>query len=111
LEILFGAEGLKTPVATPNSLNQIAKRVKNYERDLVFVNSVLGGETLGEIRGVLVDRTDRKLKIWVPAWSRIISVAIPLKGAIPLIGQEITATIFVDAGQRNWKRRIVYRLV
>ena len=111
LEILFGAGGLKVPVVTPNSLNQIAKRVKKYERDLVFVKSVLGGETLAEIHGVLVNRTDRKLKIWVPAWSRIISVAIPLKGILPLIGQEITATIFVDAGQRNWKRRIVYRLV
>ena len=94
----------------PLKLNQIAKKVKAYERDLFFLRILL--ELNQEYEGVIIDSKPGKIKVWIESWLRIVSVKEPIDGwsKVLAIGSKVTATVFFDAGQRNWKKRLVLKL-
>ena len=85
-------------------LNQRQKNGKRYERDIFFL------ENLGKgiLDATVINVKTEKLKLWIPSWKRIISWKTDTKIEI---GSNIKLDYFVNQNSRNWKERIVYRLV
>jgi exoribonuclease R len=110
LKILFN-KFVEPVEGDPYSLNASAKKVKAYERDLVFLQ-VLLGHTSRVFNAVIVDVKESKVKIWVESWLRIVTVYEPVDNWIfkPEVGMKVIATVFYDAGKRNWKKRMVVKL-
>lgn len=110
LKILFN-EFVEPVEGDPYSLNASAKKVKAYERDLVFLKTLLGtSERVFDV--VIVDVKESKVKVWVESWLRIVTVYKPVDNWTfkPEIGMKAIATVFYDAGKRNWKKRLVIHL-
>jgi len=108
LKRILGTE-VTIPDISIEGLNLAGKRVRAYERDIFFVNALLGGEQ--EIDGVVIQVVagGPKARIWVPAWNRIITIRnSDLEKSEP--GENVRGRVFVQTGQRNWKRRIVFEL-
>jgi exoribonuclease R len=107
--ILGGKEPAAVATSTAADLNRIGKRVRAYERDLFFVGALLAGPK--EIEGTIMQGSaggaTGKIRMWVPAWNRIITIRNSvLEKSQP--GEILRGRIFVKPGQRNWKRRIVF---
>jgi len=123
IDILFG-QYLDLPLPDIENLNTMGKAIKRYERDLTFVRVLMGSAR--EVSGIVVEcspnceapsvpqsmsssteGTLRKLRVWVEAWNQIVTV----KGEHDFLpGATLDLKIFFDAGQRNWKRRMVLNL-
>jgi exoribonuclease R len=110
MKILFN-EFVEPVEGDPYKLNSLAKKVKAYERDLVFLRVLLGtSEKVFDT--VIVDVKESKVKVWVESWLRIVTVYEPVDNWTfkPEVGMKAIATVFYDAGKRNWKKRLVIRL-
>jgi hypothetical protein len=97
---ILGEEVVVIEGATVAQLNARSKAVKAYERDLTFMRAVLGDST--EVEGQIAEEG----RVWVPAWGRIVKAAT---AAAP--GSAVKIKFFCDATQRNWKRRMVLRII
>jgi len=97
LNILF-ERFIELPAPDISHLNLMAKRLKKYERDLLFVRVLMNG-TIKEFTGVVVETG----RVWIEAWKQIVRV----KDCESLPGTSVCVKIFFDAGQRNWKKRMV----
>ena len=86
------------------SLNELAKRGKRFERDVLFMHAVLSQK--GGLEAVVVEVND-KVKLWVPTWNRIVSSRHEVERARP--GDRVTINFFADLTQRSWKQRMVIR--
>lgn len=90
-----------------DSLNAMGKAIKKYERDLTFVRVLMGPDSAKEVDGIVVE-SGAKLRVWIGAWNQIVTV----KGDYEFLpGAAVLVKIFFDAGQRNWKRRMVLSVV
>lgn len=96
-------KGLVVPVDIP-SLNELAKRAKRFERDVLFMRAVLSQKDVLE---AVVVEVDHKVKLWVPVWNRIVSSRHEVEQARP--GDRVTINFFADLTQRSWKQRMVIR--
>jgi exoribonuclease R len=90
--------GAYFPEPNTDAMNAGAKRAKSYERDVAFVRALLTGPK--QLEAIVASTT----KLWIPAWSRLVSCPI----YVP-VGTRVIANIYCDAKQRNWKRRLVIR--
>jgi len=102
IDILFNTY-IELPVADIDALNMMAKAIKKYERDLTFARVLMAPDAPKEIQGIVVE-CGTKLRVWVEAWNNIITVKTDSEF---LPGTTVSVKIFFDAGQRNWKRRMV----
>ena len=93
------------PSSLPESLNQTQKSLKQYERDLFFLQTILK-ETTGVVKGLVVTSTETKTKLYVPSWKRMINV----KSDPICEGKEVEIEFFADSKKVSWKERIVFRL-
>jgi exoribonuclease R len=95
------------PVA---ELNEHARRAKAYERDRAFLAALLttgeDGSNLREVTGVVV-AADR---VWIEEWKRLYKWRDSCEHAL-VPGMRLRLKVFYDAGQRNWKRRMVLQIV
>lgn len=102
--------GLAVPTYSVDALNAIAKASKRYERDLFFVRQFLlnVGRPTGTIQGVIVDVSEKAIKVWADEWKMIVRVRKPVGGwtTEPVLGLTCTLRPHADYTQRNWKRRI-----
>jgi len=85
-------------------INQRQKNGKRYERDIFFLENL--GK--GRLDATVIDVKTGKMKLWIPSWKRIISWKTDSK---LIAGIQIKLDYFVNQNSRNWKERIVYRLV
>lgn len=110
LNILFRAGMPALCGADAVTLNGLAKRAKAYERDLFFVRTLFNPAER-HIRGIVieVDVETCRAKVWVPAWRRLINArpSYESMAAYASPGQIVSMSTYYDAGQRNWKRRMV----
>jgi exoribonuclease R len=107
IDILFG-QYLNIPLADIDNLNMMAKAIKKYERDLTFVRVLMGPDSVREVSGIVVERCASKMRLWVEDWKQIVTV----KGSYDFLpGATLDLKIFFDAGQRNWKRRMILSVV
>lgn len=93
------------PSSLPEALNKQQKMLKQYDRDLFFLSTILK-ETTGIVKGLVVASTNTKIKVYIPSWKRIIKV---LCDPIPE-GKEVEVEFFADIKKVSWKDRIVFRI-
>lgn len=86
-----------------DSLNILARRAKQFEREILFMRAIL--EQKKDIDAVIVD-IGEKVKLWVPAWNRIVSSKHLEEGQA---GDYVKLSFFTDMTQSSWKRRMVIR--
>jgi exoribonuclease R len=86
-------------------LNQQQKQLKRFDRDLFFLNTILK-QTTGVLKGIVVESTDTKTKLYIPSWKRIVKTKTePLA-----IGTEVDVEFYADIRKVSWKDRIVFSL-
>ena len=82
-----------------NKLNTISVNAKKYERDIFFVNKLLGSSKRKVSGTVLNER-----RVWVSSWKRIITCENSVKP-----GTYGTLYYSVNMNQSTWKKRMVFR--
>ena len=104
----FGNE-FEMPPCSVSNLNRLSKSAKKYERDLFFLQNVLGWEKPENLYGCILDVSPNKVKIWIENWKLVVIVREPVQGwDLELtVGAHVSLKISVDPKQRNWKRKIV----
>ena len=104
-----------TPFQVVASLNAAARRAKRYERDLCYVQTLLGPAAGKALAGTVVEpgrqsRDGMALaeagRIWVPYLDRLVRADTGDHQA----GEGVRVRFFADAGKRNWKGRLVVRV-
>ena len=99
-------ESLKpSPATLPTHLNQLQKQQKKHDRDLFFLEQILKAPT-GKFTGVVVE-TGAKLKVYIPAWKRIVNVKSDQDHSP---GTQVTGEYYADLKKTSWKERMVFRL-
>jgi exoribonuclease R len=82
-----------------DKLNTISKNAKKYERDIFFVNKLLGSSKR-KICGIVLNER----RVWVATWKRIITCENSVKP-----GTYGTLYYSVNMDQPTWKKRMVFR--
>jgi exoribonuclease R len=80
-------------------LNRLQKQSKKYERDLFFLEKLLGSESR-HVQGIVLNDH----RIWVPEWKRIVTCKNDKSS-----GTTGTLKYSLDMNQVTWKRRMVFR--
>jgi hypothetical protein len=102
IQTLFVPTLLIPPYAI-TEINKQAKKVKSFERDLFFVETLLNNPMqIVKARSIL---EGEKSKLWVPAWNRCITI----HGEVPS-GKDLSLSIYINPSKRNWKRKIVVEI-
>lgn len=116
------------PTPNPYSLNQVAKRAKKHDRDLVFIRAIK--QSNPEVTGKIIELSkinttgQTKISIYVPLWQMLIKLKYK-SGSEPNTviskneqetytvteGQQITLQYYADMSQRSWKKRMVFKLI
>ena len=99
-------EQQEVPATLSVSLNQQQKKQKKHDRDLFFLEQILKGTT-GSIEGLVVESTETKTKVYVPAWKRIVKV----NSEQQTVGEKVVLDYYADIRKVCWKERIVFRVV
>lgn len=89
----------------PLQLNRQQKRQKKHDRELFFLQQILLMKA-GCIDGTVVESSERKTKIYIPVWKRIIKVK---SDPLP-VGSEVEVDYYSDLKKVSWKERIVFRI-
>ena len=106
--------GLVVPTYSVDALIKAERASKRYERDLFFVRNLLlrCGQVQAPVPGVVVDVTEKSVKVWTGTWNTILRVGKPVTGwdFEPVVGLPCTLQVFADYTRRNWKRRITVKI-
>lgn len=86
------------------NLNSMSRRAKQFEREVIFMRALLTQK--GGLEAVIVEIQEEKVKLWVPAWNRIVSSKHMGPGKP---GDKVEIKFFIDPTQTSWKRRMVIR--
>jgi RNB domain len=101
LTLMAGTEMKEITPKQIDSLNERASAAKKYERDLAFLRALVGPGAQKEVDAIVVEYG----LLWIDAWGRL--VRADTCDAAP--GDAVRASVFCDAGKRNWKQRLVIR--
>jgi hypothetical protein len=82
-----------------DKLNILSHNAKKYERDVFFLNKIMGSSRR-KVCGVVLNER----RIWIPSWKRIITCENSVKP-----GTYGSLYYSVDMNQSTWKRRMVFR--
>jgi exoribonuclease R len=97
----------------PSLLNLQQKKQKHHDRELFFLEKILQ-EPTGVQQGIVVESTDSKTKVYLPAWKRIVKVATDaISSSVTeqrTPGTEVTVEYYADLKRVSWKDRIVFRI-
>jgi exoribonuclease R len=117
--VLKAVLSCKQPYVVPDCmwLNRRQRDMKQYERDLFFLEQVTVGAK-GSIEALVLEFSVhsvgkilmKKYKLWVAVWKRVITwkTSSELPFAVGP-GVAITLSYFANPGVRFWKDRIVFR--
>jgi hypothetical protein len=111
--LLFGAGWLLGRSATAATevvahLNLRAKRAKAYERDFLYLRSVLPG-AITKVSGVVLKPKDELRSTWsvyVPEWKRTVVAG----GSSVAPGDRVELEVYSDLRRPAWRERIVCRI-
>ncbi len=112
---------------SPHHLNYRSKQAKRHDRDLTFIRA-LSQTTKGQVKGQIVDLAPKdgitKLSIYIEAWQLIVKLRYTsVESPNNIIskdektthtvhpGQHVEIAYYADMTARNWKKRMVMRLV
>lgn len=80
-------------------LNTLSHNAKKYERDVFFLNKILGSSRR-KVCGVVLNER----RVWIPSWKRIVTCENFIKP-----GTYGALYYSVNMNQSTWKRRMVFR--
>jgi len=93
-------------------MNKRAKRAKNYERDLCFLEAI---QTRRTCKATLIELQESKMRLYIPDWRKCVSVAykkiddkiwsMDEQRELHLDEIEINCTFNLNA--RNWKEKVI----
>ena len=114
-------------------LNDRAKQAKRHDRDLIFIRALKSGgsQVTGQILEIKAEDANTRLSIYVPAWQLTVKLRYKTKKQSQeqsqeqltviskdettehtvAVGQTVTLDYRADMAARNWKKRMVMRLV
>jgi exoribonuclease R len=109
----------------PIQLNARAKQAKRHDRDLSFINALQSPnkDVKGQILSLSTEDLNTKLSIYVPDWQLTVKLRYKTGPGATLLskdektqhqvslGQMVTLQYHADMTARNWKKRIVLRLL
>ena len=114
IKLLLNSDEKYIVPITMYDINTRAKRVKNFERNMYFLDAIQTGRTF---KGVVLD-IDSKIKLYIPDWKRYVSVKYKIidgkmwsmdeKHEIHFGEVEFTCTF--DLNARNWKERVIINI-
>jgi exoribonuclease R len=87
------------PTIDIDKLNMLAHNAKKYERDVFFLNKLMGSSKRSVCGVVLTER-----RVWIAAWKRIVTCENSAKP-----GTRGTVYYSVNMNQPTWKKRMVFR--
>lgn len=87
------------PSVNIDDLNLLQKQAKQYERDLLFIQTLLGTDSR-QVDGIVLNDH----RIWVPKWKRIITCKNSFSS-----GKKGLLKYSLDMNQPTWKKRMVFR--
>lgn len=90
-------------------LNRRQKEMKQYERDLFFLDQISFNKK-GSVQAVVLDKLETKMKLWIVDWKRILSWKPRDLNSEINEGNTISLSYFANPCGRNWKEKIVFRL-
>ena len=90
-----------------NHLNFRAKESKRHDRDLFFLN-LLKNNTLKEISGVIIYKTDDKIQIYIEEWKRIINIKD--KSYNVNLEDVVKLRYYFNPKEKLWKNRIIFEI-
>jgi len=103
---------------TMYDMNTRAKRVKNFERNMCFLDAIQTNRTF---KGIILDRVikdDIKLTIYIHEWKRCISVSYKYDGNIwsrdekrEIQTDDIEINCTFNTNARNWKERVIINII
>lgn len=91
-------------------LNQRQKDMKQYERDIFFLEKLEFCKS-AEIRAIVLGRDDVRVKLWIPEWKRTISWKSTNVPETVFQGAAVRLAYFTNPSARYWKDKIVFRFV
>jgi hypothetical protein len=116
------------PSPSPYHLNVVAKQAKRHDRDLTFIKALQSSQTNKTVQGQVLQLTAEdqitKLSIYVSDWQLMVKLRYKTGNAPNEViskdeknshtiheGQLVTLTYHADMTARNWKKRMVIRLL
>ncbi len=94
-----------TELCVAETLNQIQKRMRAYERSLFFLEQIAEAPS-GQIQGLVFSSTEQKTNVYIPAWKHMIHIE---PGAYT-IGQLLILDYYADLQKPHWDKRMVFRI-
>jgi exoribonuclease R len=88
-------------------LNQRQKDVKQYERDVFFLNQLEFCKN-ASVSAIVLEQTTAKIKLWIPEWRRTVSWK-STNTPIEMQGKTIRISYFANPNARYWKEKLVFR--
>lgn len=108
-------KGQHRPAVVPSlaqRLNDGDKRHRKHDRDLFFLEQVLE-RPAGRQSGVVVETNEKRTKVYVPAWRRLVSVKHKRDDEVKTVWSPKDAVeidYYVNLYKPNWKERFVMRI-
>ena len=91
------------PIEPVAHLNHVSKQAKRHDRELVFMKAIRSGPAV--VEGIVIGRHDGRVSVYVPAWQTCVkATGDPEEEVVKL-------TYYADMTARNWKRRMILRIV
>jgi hypothetical protein len=83
--------------------------MKQYERDLFFLDQILLNKT-GKVNAIVLEKRENKVIFWSLDWKRTVSWK-PLNIPDSLEeGQHVCLSYFINPAGKSWKEKIIFRL-
>ena len=86
-------------------LNRRQKQAKAFTRDMFFL-TVLASTTTSSVTGKIIAKKDNVIRVWVPAWRRIIKT----RSDIGVLYDTVNISWYDNRESPRWKERMVFRL-
>jgi exoribonuclease R len=115
------------PPTLPKHLNERAKLAKCHDRDLIFIRALRSEKR--QVTGKILSMAEKdgiiKLSVYVNEWQQVVKIKYIASPDEPdtivskdektkltiSIGQSVAVHYFADMTARNWKRRMILRIV
>jgi exoribonuclease R len=123
----MASEIIPVPLSVPVHLNARAKLAKCHDRDLVFIRALRSEkrEVTGQILSLAPKDAYIKVSIYVNEWQQVVKIKYSASPEEPdtivskdektklrvSIGQSVAVHYYADMTARNWKRRMILRIV
>ena len=111
LAIIHGMDKIYPSEELCKDLNFLGKNAKSFERDMFFLQA-LSESPDPTVTGTVVEITDEKLQVWVPAWNRLVRVKkdMDLDEEEIRVSQKVQLSYYVQYQNARWKDKIVFSL-